>query len=209
MPAYAHGWRQRLPPGTSGLRRRGSPRAAREGQALRSPSWPRAPIPPFPPPPALPWLQPGQGRLSLDSAGGTRGRSCAPTSPHHGPPPSAPSVDRPGAGLGGRGGASQPQAGSAPPWSGQGREGARWTGAEPCSPGSPEAPGAKRRSEQCRTVTWRFLTQLLKSDLLGHRIASPSEFEPDPKEKERAHLASPGDAFGRKGGLPYELERSH
>lgn len=89
------------PPGTSGLRRRGSPRAAREWQALRTPAWPRAPTPlPSLPPPALPWLQPGQGRLSLDSAGGTRGRSCVPTSPHRRPPPSAPSVDRPGAGLG-------------------------------------------------------------------------------------------------------------
>lgn len=103
---------------------------------------------PSPPPPALPWLQPGLGRLSSDSAGGTRGRSCAPTSPLRRPPPSAPSVDRPGAGLGGRGGASQPQAGSAPRWGGPGSEGARWAGGcqprgEPCSPRSPEAPGAR------------------------------------------------------------------
>ena len=76
-----------------------------------------------------------------------------------------------------------------------------------CDP--PEAQRIQRgASEQCCTVTWLFLPQLLKSVLLGR--LSPSGLEPVPREDESAHLAPAGAAFGRRGRLlPHDLETIH
>lgn len=101
----------------SGLRRRGSPRAAREWQALRTPAWPRAPTPPFPRAPGLTMAAARAGPAQL----GQRRRDPRPELRADLAAPPAPAL-RPecgpaggGARGGGGGGASQPRAGSAPP----------------------------------------------------------------------------------------------
>lgn len=186
-PARARRGRQRLQPRAAGAA------APRVSAKLPGSGGPCAPGP-APRPPALPWLQPGPGRLRLDSARATRGRSCAPTSPHRRPPPATPRADSLGAGPAagaGRGGACTSAA----------REPAR---AEPGAVGlsvglaarDPRRQGAARRSGRASLVIWLSLSP--------SRVACPGGaalrgLEPVPKEKGRAHLAPPREAFGRRG----------
>ena len=152
QPACARGRRQRLPPRTAWT---AAPRVSAKPPGSGGPCAPG----PAPRPPALPWLQPGPGRLRLDSARATRGRSCVPTSPHRLPPPAAPRADRPGAGPGSGGGAGLggPGAGPAPPRRGepaQAGQGAAGQGAAGPPWGfaalDPRRQGAERRSGRLR-----------------------------------------------------------
>lgn len=211
QPACARGRRQRLPPRTAWT---AAPRVSAKPPGSGGPCAPG----PAPRPPALPWLQPGPGRLRLDSARATRGRSCVPTSPHRLPPPAAQRADRPGAGPGGgarrrgagRGGAAPGRglhlrgAGSrrrlGKGWLGKGWP-ARRGALQLSTPGDRVQRGVRDRAS---LVTWLFLTQPLKSGLPRQR--STVGVEPVPKEKGRAHLVSPGEeAFGRRGGFASQV----
>lgn len=187
--------------------RAAAPRVPASRPGVAGPARPGRPGPapqphPSPRPPALPWLQPGLGRLSVDSAGGSRGRSCAPTSPHRRPPPSAPSVDRrgrgPAAGAGRAGPAGLHLCG------GEGSEGARWAGAAGLGANLAARDPRRRRvrggAQNCAALS-PGASLLSSQRAASWGSASPSGLEPDPQRERKGPPGTPRRRLWKERGF--------